>query len=119
MRDSVARFDAAMDDDLNTADAMGALFEIVREGNVNLNANSAKAAVQGVLQTLQELCDVLGLLIKPYEEKLPDDVRALADERAAARKNRDWKRSDELRDAIRQLGYAIEDTPQGQKIQKM
>ncbi len=119
VRDSVARFDAAMDDDLNTADAMGALFEIVREGNVNLNAGSARAAVQGVLQTLQELCDVLGLLIKPYEEKLPDDVRALADERAAARKNKDWKRSDELRDAIRQLGYAIEDTPQGQKIQKM
>ena len=117
VRKAQERFDQAMDDDLNTADALGALFELVRDGNVTLNASSAKAAVQAVLDMLLSLTDILGLLMKK-EDGLPDDVQRLVDERAAARKNKEWKRSDELRDAIKALGYILEDTPQGQKVRK-
>ena len=116
VKEAADRFDAAMDDDLNTADTMGALFEIVREANVGLNAESSKEAVETTLNTLLELCDVLGLLAKKQEDGLPEDIQHLADERAQARKEKNWKRSDELRDQIKAAGYMIEDTPQGQKI---
>ncbi len=111
------RFDQAMDDDLNTADALGALFELVRDGNVTLNAGSAKGAVKAAYDMLLSLTDVLGLLLKK-EDGLPEDVRQLVDRRAAARKNKDWKLSDTLRDEIKALGYILEDTPQGQKVRK-
>ena len=116
--DSAARFDAAMDDDLNTADALGAIFEIVKDANVSLNEQSAKAAVANVYKTLTELTDVLGLLMKKAENGLPADIQAMADERAQARKDKNWKRSDELRDALTAAGYVVKDTPQGQSITK-
>ena len=119
VKESAARFDAAMDDDMNTADAMGALFEIVKDANVTLNAESGKAAVEAVLNKLKELSSVLGIMTKETEEKLPEEIQKMADERALARKNRDWKRSDELRDALKAAGYAVEDTKQGQKINKL
>ena len=119
VKESAARFDTAMDDDMNTADAMGALFEIVKDANVTLNAESGKAAVEAVLNTLKELSSVLGIMTKEAEEKLPEEIQQMADERALARKNRDWKRSDELRDALKAAGYAVEDTKQGQKINKL
>ena len=112
------RFDAAMDDDLNTADALGALFEIVKDANVTLNENSARAAVEKALSTLSELSGVLGLLSRKTEEGLPEEIQRLADERAQARKEKNWKKSDELRDALKAAGYTVEDTPQGQKIAK-
>ena len=111
------RFDQAMDDDLNTADAIGALFELVRDGNVTLNAGSAKGAVKAALDMLLSLADVLGLLLKKGDS-LPDEVQQLVDRRAAARKDRDWKMSDTLRDEIKALGYILEDTPQGQKVRR-
>ena len=113
------RFDAAMDDDLNTADALGALFEIVKDANVALNAESSRAAISHVLSALGELCGVLGIMTKPYEEKLPEEIRRLADERAQARQEKNWQRSDEIRDALKQLGWAVEDTKQGQKITRL
>lgn len=118
VKEAADRFDSAMDDDLNTADAMGALFEIVREANVGLNGESSREAVEKTLHTLLELCDVLGLLARKQEDGLPEEIQRMADERAAARKEKNWKRSDKLRDAIKAAGYTIEDTPQGQKITK-
>ena len=118
VKEYAARFDAAMDDDLNTADAIGAIFEIVRDANVSLNEQSAKAAVEGVLNTLLELTGVLGLLMKAAEEGLPAEIQQMADERAQARKEKNWKRSDELRDALAAAGYIVKDTPQGQNITK-
>lgn len=118
VKEAADRFDSAMDDDLNTADAMGALFEIVREANVGLNGESSRDAVEKTLHTLLELCDVLGLLARKQEDGLPEEIQRMAEERAAARKEKNWKRSDELRDAIKAAGYTIEDTPQGQKITK-
>ena len=118
VKEYAARFDAAMDDDLNTADAIGAIFEIVRDANVSLNEQSAKAAVDSVLKTLLELTGVLGLLMKKAEDGLPAEIQAMADERAKARKEKNWKRSDELRDALAAAGYLVKDTPQGQSITK-
>ncbi len=119
LQESTARFDAAMDDDMNTADAMGALFEIVKEANVVLNENSSKEALEKTLSTLQSLCDVLGILVKPYVMELPEEVQQLADARATARKEKNWAKSDELRDALKALGYMVEDTAKGQKISKL
>ena len=112
------RFDAAMDDDLNTADALGAIFEIVKDANVSLNDQSGKAAVEGVLSALTELTGVLGLLMKKAEDVLPAEIQDMVNQRAMARKEKNWKRSDELRDALAAAGYLVKDTPQGQSITK-
>ena len=117
VKDAEARFDAAMDDDLNTADALGAIFEMVKEANVTLNAESSKAAVTGALKSLKALCDVLGILQKENDE-IPEEIQRLVDERAEARRNKDWKRSDELRDAIKAAGFILEDSREGQKVRR-
>ena len=117
VKEAEQRFDAAMDDDLNTADALGAIFELVKEANVTLNAESSKAAVEAALKSLKALCDVLGILQKE-DDTLPEDIQRMVDERAEARKNKDWKRSDELRDAIKAAGYILEDSREGQKVRK-
>ncbi len=111
------RFDDAMDDDLNTADALGAIFELVKDSNISVNAASSREAASRAMDSLKALCGVLGFLTKE-EEALPADIQAMVDERAEARKNRDWKRSDELRDAIKAAGYILEDTKQGQKVRR-
>jgi len=118
VKESAARFDAAMDDDLNTADALGAVFEIVKDANVSLKEQSSRAAVDGTLQTLLGLTDVLGLLMKKAEDVLPAEVQDLVNQRDQARKEKNWRRSDELRDALAAAGYTVKDTPQGQRITK-
>lgn len=117
LKQTEAKFDAAMDDDMNTADAIGAIFELIRDANVSLTAESARNAVESALSSLKALTDVLGLLTKE-EDELPEEIQKMVDERAEARKNKDWKRSDELRDAIKAAGYILEDTKQGQKVRK-
>ena len=111
------RFDDAMDDDMNTADAIGAIFELVKDANVTLSAQSAKQAIDAALKSLKALCDVLGILSRD-EDALPEDIQRMVDERAAARKAKDWKKSDELRDAIKAAGYTLEDTREGQKVRR-
>lgn len=111
------RFDTAMDDDLNTADALGAIFELVRDANVSLSSTSAKTAIQSTLNSLGAVCDVLGILSKE-EDSVPADVQSMLLEREEARKNRNWQRSDELRDAIKAAGFTVEDTKQGQKVHR-
>ena len=111
------RFDSAMDDDMNTADALGAIFELVKDANVTLAEHGSREAARAALKSLEAVCDVLGILTKK-EETLPADIAAMVAERAEARKNRDWAKSDELRDAIVKAGYILEDTKQGQKVRK-
>ena len=110
-------FDAAMDDDLNTADAIGKLFELVRAANAGLDEHSPKAAVKAVLDTLDELAGVLGILSR---KTAADDakVQELLAQRAEARANKNWAESDRLRDEITKLGYILKDTKQGQQISK-
>ncbi len=114
------RFDGAMDDDLNTADAIGAIFEEVKDLNSSLNASSSLTVLKKAMESFKGMTDVLGLVQKAPagEDSIPEEVRQMADERAEARKSRNWKRSDELRDAIRAAGYIVEDTAQGQKLRK-
>ena len=111
------QFDAAMDDDLNTADALGAIFEMVRDANGFVQPGVSKQTAVRAMESLKAVCGVLGLLTKE-EDGLPEEVAKMVQERAEARKNKDWKRSDELRDAIRNAGYILEDTKQGQKVRK-
>ena len=111
------KFDDAMDDDMNTADALGAVFEMVKDANVTVRPGCSREAADRALESLKAVCGVLGILTKEKDD-LTDEVRAMVNERAEARKNKDWKRSDELRDAIRAAGYILEDTKQGQKVRK-
>ena len=110
-------FDSAMDDDMNTANAIGQLFELVREANAALNENSVKAAIQAVLDTMDELTGVLGILRRKTDEK-DDEVEKLLAARAEARANKNWAESDRLRDVITSMGYTLKDTKQGQQITK-
>ena len=111
------RFDEAMDDDMNTADALGAIFELVKDANVTIQQGSSIEAAKAALNSLEAICDVLGLLSRK-EDELPEEIAALVKERAEARKNKDWTRSDELRNQIVSSGYILEDTKQGQKVRK-
>ena len=117
LKEYEAHFDEAMDDDMNTADALGAIFELVRDANGVVKPGVSREAARIALQSLKALCDVLGLLMKE-EETLPEEIRRMVEERAEARKQKNWARSDELRDAIRAAGYILEDTKQGQKVRK-
>ena len=110
-------FDAAMDDDMNTANAIGQLFELVREANAALNETSVKSAIKAVLDTMDELTGVLGILRRKTDEK-DDEVEALLAQRAEARANKNWAESDRLRDLIISMGYTLKDTKQGQQITK-
>ncbi|MGI6215403.1 MAG: cysteine--tRNA ligase [Christensenellales bacterium] len=113
----VTKFENAMDDDLNTAEAMGALFELVYAINTKLSADSSKELLVFARDSLVKLCDVLGLLMKK-EDALPKEVQDIAASREAARKEKNWALSDELRNKLNSMGYSVEDTKSGQKISK-
>ncbi|MGI6634989.1 MAG: cysteine--tRNA ligase [Christensenellales bacterium] len=108
-------FYEAMDDDLNTAGALGVMFELVYDINTVLAETSSRRAVEAARTALLAMADVLGLLVKK-DDALPSDIQALVDERAQARTDRDWKKSDALRDELIARGYTVEDTKLGQKI---
>ena len=115
---AVAAFDEAMNDDLNTADAIGAIFDFVRELNVISSAKApAKAALSKGVDTLKRMTDVLGLLSKEADIA-PEAVKQLVEARTQAKKNRDFALADSLRQQVLDLGYVIEDTPSGAKIKK-
>ena len=111
------RFEAGMDDDLNTAEAIGALFDIVYACNTMVSAETFAKAINHALDVLRELTEILGLLVKQPGE-MPQEIIDLADQRVQARKNRDWKLADELRRQLIGFGYTVEDTPNGQKVAK-
>ena len=116
---AIAEFDAAMEDDLNTADALGAIFEYAREMNTALTAEAApsKAAIEGAVAHLKAMTDVLGILSKELDTT-PAEVTALVEARVAAKKARDFAEADRLRDEALKLGYVIEDTPKGPKVRR-
>ena len=106
-----------MEDDLNTADAITDIFEMVTDINSRLEKNG-KGYAEFALSKLQEVSDILGFLQGSDAEEIPENVKILADERQEARKNKDFKRADELRDKVLKLGYEIKDTPEGMQIIK-
>ena len=121
---SIASFDGfrqefikAMDDDLNTADGISAVFELVTEINTMLRGGTSKAYAKAALDIFNELTGVLGI-IKSKEISIDEDIEALVEERQQARKNKDFARADEIRDELKARGYTLKDTPQGVQIIK-
>ena len=111
------KFIAAMDDDLNTPDALAAIFEFVKE--INTRADAAdKASLQTAADTFDELAGVLGLLYNRKTAQAPEEVQALVAERTAAKKAKDWARADALRARISALGWTVTDTAQGPQLSK-
>jgi cysteinyl-tRNA synthetase len=108
-------FIRAMDDDLNTADALGAVFEMVRAANGFLDPGRSAQAAKAALSLLTELCSVLGIDTR-REQKEDAEVLALVEKRQQARADKDWKLADAIRDRLRELGYVVEDTPKGPKV---
>ena len=113
------RFNEAMDDDLNTADALGVLFDLARAANTFVSVPRTRKAIDAVTALYTELMDVLGLLPRKTGEEFPAEVLALLDERQAARKAKNYARADEIREQLKSLGYAIEDSRQGAKLKKL
>jgi cysteinyl-tRNA synthetase len=115
------RFLEAMDDDLNTAQAIGVLFEMVRLVNGAVEAGADQAELRADRAVLRELSDILGLLqdIRGAADQVPEEVAALVRERGEARAAKDWARADELRGRIEAAGYAVEDTSEGPAVRKV
>ena len=111
----VEKFEAAMDDDCNTADAISAVFELVRAINTAVNDNSSIAFVKFVKERLTTLCDVLGIILEKKEESLDSEIEALIEERQAARKAKNFARADEIRDQLLAMDIVLEDTREGVK----
>ena len=110
-----AKFDEAMDDDLNTADAIAAIFELVKFINTNASADNSAAYIRELLNEIKELSDVCGLIVEKKEEMLDSSVEALIEERQAARKAKNFARADEIRDELLAKGIILEDTREGVK----
>lgn len=109
----VKDFEGAMDDDFNTADAVAAVFEFVKYINTNTDENSSKEYLQKNLDLLIKLTDVLGLIVDREDEILDSDIEKLIEERQAARKAKDFKRADEIRDELLEKGIILKDTREG------
>ena len=111
------KFIEVMDDDLNTADGIAAIFELVSEINLDVKDGASKSFAEAALAKIKELTDVLGLFGGDDEEAgLGDDIQALIDERQAARKEKNWARADEIRDQLAAMGITLKDTPQGVQV---
>ena len=112
------KFIEVMEDDLNTADAISAIFELVTAINTAVKDGASKEFAQKALDFLHELTAVLGLLQQEVEEKveIEPEVQALIDERQAARKAKDFARADEIRDILKAQGITLKDTPQGVQV---
>ena len=107
-------FEVAMDDDFNTANAIAALFSLSAEANKYLNeTNTNEEILKAFIHTLNELSNVLGIKLEEKEELLDEEIDALIEERQQARKNRDFKRADEIRDQLKDMNIILEDTRQG------
>jgi cysteinyl-tRNA synthetase len=113
------KFIEAMDDDLNTADAISAIFELIKDINSNTNGNSSKEFVEKELSLLNELSAVLGLLKDKTEEEIDPEIQALIEERQKARAEKNFARSDEIRDLLKSKGIALEDTQGGIRVVRL
>ncbi len=108
----------AMDDDLNTADAISVIFEIVAEANKAITANSGSSleAISYTKDLIRELGGVLGLFVNDKKDEISPEIEALLEERKLARAEKNWAKSDEIRDKLKEMGVIVKDTAQGQQI---
>ena len=112
------KFITAMDDDLNTPDALAAIFDFVKEINT-LSDGASRAALEQAAAVFDELTGVLGLLYNRKKSDVPADVMALVEERAAAKKSKDWARADAIRAQLTGMGWSVTDTAQGPKVDRL
>ncbi|MCI5821537.1 MAG: cysteine--tRNA ligase [Pararoseburia sp.] len=111
----IQKFKDAMEDDFNTADAISAVFELVKYINQNTNEDSSKEYVEGLYDVLEQLCDVLGIIVAPKEEILDAEIEEMIQARQQARKEKNFAKADEIRDALLAKGIVLEDTREGVK----
>lgn len=111
----VKKFDEAMDDDFNTADAIAAVFELVKYLNTHTGSENTKAYLENLRNRLKTLCDILGLIVEKKEELLDADIEVLIEERQEARKAKNFARADEIRALLLEKGIVLEDTREGVK----
>jgi len=107
-----------MDDDFNTADGISVIFDLVRDMNTNITANSSKALVEFALSLIRELGSPLGILQKTTKGSLEEEIETLIEQRQQARKDKNWALSDKIRDDLKARGIVLEDTPQGVRWKK-
>ena len=119
--DIKGKFIEGMDDDLNTADAIASIFDMVKEVNLNItaNSNSSKEIIEFSHSLIKELGEVLGIGQKQKENNLDSEIEELISQRQQARKEKNWKLSDEIRDKLKDMGIVLEDTPQGVKWKRV
>ncbi len=111
----VKKFESAMDDDANTADAVSAVFELVKYMNTNASSSDSREFLETLYGRFAKLCDVLGIILERGEEMLDADVEALILERTQAKKAKDFARADAIRDELKSRGILLEDTREGVK----
>ena len=114
----VEEFEKAMDDDFNTADAIAAIFDLVKYANTTATAESSKEYLQSLLDRIVKLGDVLGLILDKKEELLDADIEKLIEERQTARKAKDFARADAIRDELLEKGIILKDTREGVQWKK-
>lgn len=119
IEDFKQNFEKAMDNDFNTADAISEIFGLVKLANTETNGSTSKRLMQQMREVILILSDVLGLVIEKKKEVLDEEVEALIKERGEARKNKDFKRADEIRDSLLQMGIILEDTREGVKWKRV
>ena len=112
------KFCTAMDDDLNTPDALAAVFDLVKDINT-LSAASSKAALEAGAAAFDEITGVLGLMYNRKKDEVPAEVTELVEKRAAAKKAKDWAAADAIRAQLTEMGWAVKDTAQGPQLSKL
>lgn len=110
-----AKYDAAMEDDFNTADAISAIFEIVKVANSNLTSDNSLNVIETTSELITKLCGVLGITTNKEEELLDDEIEKLIEDRQNVRKNKDFAKADEIRNLLLEKGIVLEDTREGVK----
>lgn len=111
----VQKFEAAMEDDFNTADAVSAIFELVKFANTNVTEQSSRAFVKALKEEIVMLSDICGLIVEKADEILDSEIEALIQERQEARKAKNFARADEIRNLLSEQGIILEDTREGVK----
>ncbi|HHZ12983.1 MAG: cysteine--tRNA ligase [Caldicoprobacterales bacterium] len=106
-------FESAMDDDINTADALSVIFDLVRDANTHLKAESPRRLIEAFYNTFESLTDIMGIVQKEQKKSLDQEIEELIEKRQQARAAKDWATADKIRDDLKARGIILEDTPHG------